>query len=299
MDPANVTIWKLPVREHDELVAEADFASLAFVPVEAGEEPRVVCAVPERDAPTVRIDESPGSVRVRVTWETLGWGFWRDRRKFHLVFCIPQGMRLRVRADSARIEVARLRFRELDLEADAGSLKLERVEGRITCRTDAGHIVARDVSGSFDIRTDTGAIHVRAARLDAGRSSVATDMGTIHVELPARTPIRVDAKADMGAVSVDFPRYDDAAAILVAKSSLGVVSVSEYELRAEGEGRGPYRSPPPRAESEVIVIAPDAPPAAAAAAIDGEDPIDRIVGLVVAGKLSAREAEQLLGELEG
>jgi hypothetical protein len=286
---ANVTTWPLPLREHPTLTVQADMASLAFIPIDPGEYPRVFCAVPEGDAPRVDVQAGGGTTRVTVGWESLRWGFWRDRRRSHLVFCIPDDHRLHVHADAARIEIARLRFSELDVAVDTGDLHLDRVEGRMKLATDTGRIVALDIAGSFEIRTDAGMVRVRAARLDPGTSSVLADMGTIEIDLAAGVPVLVDAKADMGAVRVDVPRYTNAASAVVARSSMGFVRVGEFlptpPLSAEG---GPYRV---QADHESVVHQRsdevEAP----------RDEIDRVVGLVVAGRITAQEAELLLAEL--
>jgi hypothetical protein len=290
MEPdVNVTTWPLPLGQHPELRVGADFASLAFLPLDPGEHPRVFCAVPERDAPKVDIVASGGITRVSVGWEALRWGFWRDRRRFHLIFCIPHDLRLRVETDAARIEIARLRFADLEVSADTGDLRIDDVEGRMKLSTDTGRIVALDVTGSFDVRTDTGAVRVRAKGLDPGTSSASTDMGAIRVELPAGLPVLVDAKADLGAVRVDVPRYATASSALVARSAMGLVEVTEYQPAPPPavEG-GPYRAPPPR-------VAPDL--GSGAEAEEPPDEIDRVVRLMVAGKITAAEAEQLLAEL--
>jgi hypothetical protein len=282
---ADVTTWPLPLALHPDLVVHADFASLAFLPLDAGDEPRVFCAAPEREAPDVHVEANGGVIRVNVDFTSLRWGFWRDRRRLHLVFCIPHDHRLRVQTGAARIEIARLRFADLDVTADTGDLRLERVEGRIKLATDTGRIVALDVAGSFDVRTDTGAVRIRATRLDPGTSSAITDMGAIQVELPAGLPVLVAAQADLGHVRVDVPRYANAASTVVARSSMGIVEVTEFTPSPPAATEvGPYRTPPP-----------DAPADAAEDAAGDE--IDRIVQLVVAGKITAKEAEQLLAEL--
>jgi hypothetical protein len=256
------------------------------LPLDAGEQPRVFCAAPEREAPDVHVDAGGGITRVNVGFESLKWGFWRDRSRFHLVFCIPHDHRLRVQTDAARIEIARLRFTDLDVAADTGDLRVDRVEGRIKLATDTGRIVALDVAGSFDVRTDTGAVRVRATRVDPGTSSAITDMGAIQVELPRGVPVLVAAQADLGHVRVDVPRYADAASTVVARSSMGLVEVTEFTPSPPPATEvGPYRTPPPG----------DAP--LATADDPAGDEIDRIVQLVVAGKITAKEAEQLLAEL--
>jgi hypothetical protein len=298
MEPdTHTTRWALPLGEGGDLKVEADVAHLCFRPVPPDREPYVFCAVPESDAPHVGIEAGHGGTRVTVGGLARPWRLWRERRPTQVVFCVPQGLRLRVQTDSARIEVRGLAVAELDVQVDTGDVQLDDVVGRIKVGSDAGRIVAQDIAGSFDIRTDTGMIQVRALRLDAGVSRVVTDMGAIEVELPAGLPVRVKAKAKLGSVRNQIPAYRDAPATLIAKSSLGMVRITELSRPPSAEtggAGGPYRTPGPvSGPVEAPIPAPTGEQEAPG------DEIDRIVQLVAAGKLSAKDAEQLLAELEG
>jgi hypothetical protein len=289
MDEAKWSNWKLPLDEHPELQIKGDFASMSLVPVERGGQPRLLCPVPQDKPPRIKVKGIAGVTHVK--FEIEGFKFFRDPRRAKLIFFLPDGLRARLSCDSGQIEVQRLTFEQLEIHADAGQLRLDRVEGRILVLTDAGTVDAVDISGSFDIRTDAGKVHVRALALDPGRHRVETDMGAIEVELPEDMAARVDAHADLGKTIVEVKNVLDAPIIIEAKTDLGFVRVRPFTpptSRAPASAH-PYRAP--RVDPTAIEL-PENMPA------DEEDDIDRIVGLVVAGKISAEEAQQLLSELD-
>ncbi len=289
MDESKWTTWSLPLDQHPELEVKTDFASITLLPVEQGGAPRVLCPVPASRAPRLEVHGAGGVTKVKLDVE--GFSFFRDPRRAKLIFFLPDGLRARILCDSGQIEVARLSFAQIEIAADAGTLRLDRVEGRILARTDAGTVDAIDIAGSFDIRTDAGKVHVRALALDPGRHRVQTDVGAIEVELAEGILARIDAHADLGKTIVEVKNVPDAPVIVEAKTDLGLVRVRPFTPPLSPPmpvGAHPYRGGPAGA-----IELPASMPSG-----EEEDEIDRVVGLVVAGKISAEEAQQLLSELE-
>lgn len=82
------------------------------------------------------------------------------------------------RSPSARLIVTIPKRADVRARSGDGSIRIERVEGRLEVRTGDGSIRAADVSGNLEFNTGDGSINVDGAE---GRLAVDTGDGSVHV----------------------------------------------------------------------------------------------------------------------
>jgi hypothetical protein len=114
---------------------------------------------------------------------------------------------------------------DLDVHADAGTVQLEDVRGRIRVRTAAGQVIGESIGGSLDVETHAGAVKLDLLFLDPGEHRVRADVGSVRIDMPATLDVDVEAHADMGGVKVEPPRRPLAPARLLVSADVGSVRV--------------------------------------------------------------------------
>ncbi len=108
---------------------------------------------------------------------------------------------------SPRVDLVVRVPRRADVQAvvNAGSLRVEGVEGTLDLVTNVGEVAARDVSLTGDSR-------------------LTCNVGTVSVRLPADASFQLEAKSGVGSVSCTFPLQDEhSSSTLVGRSLSGRV----------------------------------------------------------------------------
>jgi hypothetical protein len=287
------------------LELSAEMGAITLVPVEPGGAPRLVAEgkLAKKMRPEIRRDGD--MLRVRVDWQgDLGLlrSFWGWGDKLRLTAYLPRGVRATVRADAGHLRARDLLDCELSLNAEAGAIDLENVRGRMLVRAPTGKIEGRGLTGSFDMEANTGAIRLGILGLDPGRHRVRTDMGVAKIELAHGIAVRVEPRVAIGDARVDYPETAGAAAVLEVSTELGAVRVRQSREVAVAPiaQRAPYREPPvveppSMGEEGEEGGAPSAPPFDASAV--PEDALDKVLVMVAKGKLSPRDAGELIRAL--
>lgn len=291
--------WDLPFAAEPSLDFESSVAQVLIVPAEPGTSPRLEARgrAARRLQPSVKLDG--GVTRVRIAgWDELGFpgDLWGFAGKVKYALHVPRAAAAKVRTEAGRIRVRDLEGCDLSLETDAGTIDLERVHGRLKIRTAAGKIDGEDVGGTFDVETNAGAIRLRVLGLDAGTHRVRTDLGSVRIELARGILARIDAHTSLGSTRIDYPSTTRAAALLEISNEVGSVRVREWSRRRAAEAApssGPYRTP----AAPIVVAAEVVPPDAEVPGAPKADPLDRVLEMVAQGKLSPRDAGEILRQL--
>lgn len=291
MDPETRQTWPLPFGERPELEMETDVLPVTLQPVKTGEAPYLEVVGHHVDRAEVDITRDGDSVRVRVRpGHRLGL-FWGAALR--VVAHVPRAVGARVRSDAGSIDASGLGPCRLDLRTDAGRIHVKDVYGRLRLSADAGQVTGEGVGGSLDVRTDAGKVTLDVRQLDPGEHRVHTEVGAVSLTLRPDLNVQVEARASVGSVRNEYPPRADAAAVLWVSTDVGSVRV-----RAAGgagpAGAGDQPSDPERGPVE----APAPPPRPAGGPARPLDPeVERILKMVEAGELTAREADELLRAL--
>jgi len=295
-------VWPLPFGDRPSLDLRTDLGSLVVVPVKAGEEPRIEAVgrgadqlelrierVQEQEQETVRVEVEPFR---QFTW----WGGWDTRLLAH----VPPALVARIETGAGSIAIRGLDGATLAVRTNAGRIELTEVRGRLRLSADAGSIAAHAIAGALDAEAQAGSIRLEIAGLDPGEHRVRAGMGAIRVELAQGLDVRVETRTAMGSARNSYPAHPNAAAVLSLATDMGSIRVSEGTTARWPGGATP--APPPVAPAASAHGAPaatatTAATSAARSAPDGDADLDRILAMVEAGQLSARDADDLLRAL--
>ncbi len=291
MDSEMRRTWPLPFGERPELEMEADALPVTLQPAAPGEAPYLELVGHHVDRAEVHVARQGDAVRVRVRPGRRPFGLlWGAALR--VVAHVPRAVSARVRTDAGSIDARELGPCRLDLRTDAGRIRLQDVHGRLRLSTDAGQVTGEGVGGSLEVRTDAGQVTLDVQHLDPGEHRVHTDVGAVSLELRPGLDVQVEARASVGAVRNEYPSRAGASAVLRVSTDVGSVRVRQGADVVTGPwdrppepGRGPTEppSPPPR------------PPGGPGRPLDPE--VERILKMVEAGELTAREADDLLRAL--
>jgi len=295
-------VWPLPFGDRPSLDLRTDLGSLVVVPVKAGEEPRIEAVgrgadqlelrierVQEQEQETVRVEVEPFR---QFTW----WGGWDTRLLAH----VPPALVARIETGAGSIAIRGLDGATLAVRTNAGRIELTEVRGRLRLSADAGSIAAHAIAGALDAEAQAGSIRLEIAGLDPGEHRVRAGRGAIRVELAQGLDVRVETRTAMGSARNSYPAHPNAAAVLSLATDMGSIRVSEGTTARWPGGATP--APPPVAPAASAHGAPaatatTAATSAARSAPDGDADLDRILAMVEAGQLSARDADDLLRAL--
>jgi hypothetical protein len=304
MENEGITTWELPFGPIPAIELSADMAAVTLVPVEPDGAPRLVAEgrLAKRMRPEIRRDGD--TLHVGVEWQgdlDLLRSFWPWGGKLRLTAYLPHGVRATVHADAGLLRARDLDGCELSLHAEAGAVDLENVRGRILVRASASKIEGRGLAGSFDVEASVSALRLGIVGLDPVRHRVRTEMGAAEIDLARGLAVRIEPRASVGEAEVDYPETPGAGAVLEVSTELGTVRVrssSEPAMAPSPQRRTPYREPP--ASVPEPSVASDAS-GAARAPFDGsavpEDALERVLVMVAKGKLSPRDAGELIRAL--
>jgi len=295
-------VWPLPFGDRPSLDLRTDLGSLVVVPVKAGEEPRIEAVgrgadqlelrierVQEQEQETVRVEVEPFR---QFTW----WGGWDTRLLAH----VPPALVARIETGAGSIAIRGLDGATLAVRTNAGRIELTEVRGRLRLSADAGSIAAHAIAGALDAEAQAGSIRLEIAGLDPGEHRVRAGMGAIRVELAQGLDVRVETRTAMGSARNSYPAHPNAAAVLSLATDMGSIRVSEGTTARWPGGATP--APPPvapaaSAHGATAATATTAATSAARSAPDRDADLDRILAMVEAGQLSARDADDLLRAL--
>ncbi|MEO8878388.1 MAG: DUF4097 family beta strand repeat-containing protein, partial [Polyangiaceae bacterium] len=297
------TRWELPFGEIAEIALHADAFSILVEPVEDGGTPRIETSGKSRKAPDITVTREGNVVRVHVGM-ARGIPFldWIVGPASTLHVRVPADIRGRIHTGAGTLRARDLENCQLELVTDVGTIKAERLHGKLRLLTSAGTIDGTDLAGSLDVETSAGTIDLSVLALDPGSHRVHTSAGTVRVDLARDVVVRVDASSSFGGARVKFPSSPDAAATLAVSSDAGTVRVRESHGRGRsrhhhehaewrqhhGHARSmwnaPYRQPAP-------AVVRQAPPPPATETNDAE--LDRVLKMVAEGTLSPEDAGEV------
>jgi hypothetical protein len=273
----NGNVWELPFGQPAALELQSEFGTLALLPVEIGQKPRLEL----RNAPgniEVHVDKSGDVVRVALDPQpAFNWfGGWDCRATLY----VPRDVRAALQTNAGSVSVRGLEGCELGIKANAGKIELVDVYGLLHLAADAGSITGRGLGGYFDIETQAGSVRMEILDLQPGEHRLRATMGSVRIELARGMDVCIETHTTLGSVRNSYPVRADAPTRLMLATEMGSIHVHE------GPAVRPARRPS---------VPSDAEPRTDARKAAREDPeLERILKMVEAGDLSAKDADELL-----
>jgi hypothetical protein len=279
----NGTVRELPFDQPAVLEMQTEFGSLALLPVEPGHTPRLELARGSVDNIDVRIEKLGGVVRVSIDpMQAFRWFGGESRVALYL----PRDVRASVQSNAGSISVRGLEGCELGIKANAGKIDLVDVYGLLHLGADAGTITGRGLGGFFDVETHAGSVRLEILDLQPGEHRIRATMGSVRLELARGIDVCIETRTAMGSIRNNYPVRLDAPARLLLATEMGSVRVEEASVVRPA--RRPTIASGEASEG-------GAQPTRDTSEAPREDPeLERILKMVEAGELSARDADELL-----
>ena len=142
-----------------------------------------------------------------------------SRRRLQVRISAPRGVSLGARVNACKLHVVDRASDLIDIQADAGSIRLERITGTVRLRGNAVKADLSDVRGDFDATTNAGSLVARG--LDSSAVRVALDVGRADLQL-VRRPSSLEVRTNVGSVDVSLPA---GAYNVAATSNIGSVKL--------------------------------------------------------------------------
>ncbi len=275
--------WELPFGQPPELELQTEWGTLALVPVEPGQTPRLELTHGSSEHITVHVEKVGDTVRVALDPQrSFNWfSGWECKATVY----VPRDVHAHVQTNAGSVSVRDLEDCELGIKANAGKIDLVKVQGLIHLAADAGSVTGRDVGGYFDVETHAGSVRLEISDLQPGEHRIRAAMGSVRVELARGLDVSVETRTSLGSVRNRYPPHESAMAKLLLSTEMGSVHVDECSTprRSDRSAYAPFRPERPQ------------PPTATPAKPPREDPeLDRILKMVETGALSAHDADELL-----
>jgi hypothetical protein len=208
--------------------------------------PPVTTGLAARPLERVRVVRNLGSTRIvgdREVLEAVAEGPHRAERLprelvIHSDFDEEGGFNFsRVQGQWGRYRNARLNVRmrpdlPLTVQAQASSVQVQGVTGRITGDVQAGSLTVDGSPGPFDLTVQAGSLTIVGA-INKGTSRVRCEAGSVHVVLRPGSSVRIVAHSTLGYVSLpeEAGRLDD----FVMGGGTREITVGSGEARLEIE----------------------------------------------------------------
>src|SRR5258708_30223751 len=192
----NSNTWELPFGEPAELELHSDWGTLALVPVEPGQTPRLELTQGSSENIVVHVEKLGDTVRVALhPQRSFNWFVgWECRGTLYG----PPDVHAHVQTNAGSVSVRDLENCELGVKANAGKIDLVKVQGLIHLSADAGSVTGRDVGGFFEVETQAGSVRLEITDLQPGEHRIRASMGSVRVELARGLDVAVETHTSLG-----------------------------------------------------------------------------------------------------
>jgi hypothetical protein len=276
--------WELPFEQPARLELQAEWGELTLLPVESGHTARLELSRESLEATSVYV-ERVGDV-VRVALQPLHSFKWFGGAECRARLHVPRDIRASLQNNAGTVNVRGLDGCELGIKSNAGKIDLVNVFGLMHLSADAGSVTGRELGGLFDVETQAGSIRLEILELLPGEHRIRATMGSVRLDLAKGMDVCIETRSALGSVRNQYPVRTEAPARLVLSTDMGSIRVDESSTRVERRQTPSASSAPPRRAANG---APEAPKA-----VPGDPELERILKMVEAGELSARDADELL-----
>ena len=226
--------WPFTFAGRPELHVESESVPVVLRAAAPGEPTRLV--LEGEGAQHIEVSVEQDDDELQVTLSRAHGPFHGGWKRARALFVVPPALSAQVSTDAGSIAAFDLGPCELELEADAGQIRVERITGKIRLSTDAGQIKGHGLRGSVEAETDAGAIELSIDGLDPGVHSVQAEVGSVRVALAPGLDVRIDARTELGSRRVDYASKEDAEAVLDISTEVGMVRVTTANPTSPQDG---------------------------------------------------------------
>jgi hypothetical protein len=284
----NGTVWELPFNEQAVLELHTEYGTLSVLPVEPGHSPRLELSRSSSENVEVHVDKLGDVVRVALDPHSgFNWfypGGWECRATLY----VPRDVRAALETNAGSVNVRNLDGCELGIKANAGKIDLVDVYGLMHLAADAGSITGRGLGGAFDVQAQAGSVRLEILDLQPGEHRMRATMGSVRIELARGMDVCIETHTSLGSVRNNYPVRADAPVRLALSTEMGSIRVEESGI--------PRATRRPSGSRDAQADVAEGPARSTDAARPArEDPeLERILKMVEAGELSAKDADELL-----
>lgn len=131
----------------------------------------------------------------------------------------------RGRSPTVTVHIAVPERTDVQVDIDAGDVRLSGVEGNVDIQADVGRVEVEDVQvpETLEVETNVAEINFRGALTTGSTYRLTSDVGAVRMVLPADSAFAIDASSDVGAVTVEFEVEGETGQQFVGRSVQGVV----------------------------------------------------------------------------
>jgi hypothetical protein len=206
---------------------------------------------------------------------------WFGLRECRATLFVPRDVRASIETNAGSVRVRDLRGCELGIKTEAGSIELADVSGLMHLAATAGTIKGQGLGGLFEVSTHAGSVRLEIVDLQPGEHRIRASIGSIRLELARGMDVAIEAHTSMGSVRNRYAGRQAAPARLVLSSDMGSIQVDEAPTMTAPR---PRQTPEPMAQDCAETSEPS----------DRDAELERILKMVEAGDLSARDADELI-----
>lgn len=239
-----------------------------------------------KQAPDLLVERHGETLTIHVK---LSMGrLFRRRQGANADVALPAGLEeVHVEMGAGRVEIANFEAVRLQLHAGAGDIVVTNVQADLAVEVGAGRVAVDGHSGTIRCETGTGDVLVGVVDAPPGRYEISTGMGGAELRLPPGLSVSARVSSGIGQTKVDYPvAGPDAPVHVVVNTGIGKAMLREQSgKRTPPAARGGVR--PQRTGSR-------------SASSSGSDAAEvRVIQLLEQGRITAREAADLIAALKG
>lgn len=252
----------------------------------AGAEAAAVNASSSKQAPELHVERHGETLEIHVK---LSMGrLFRRRQGAQAEIVLPPGLEeVRIEMGAGKVEVASFEAMAMHLHAGAGDMVIHDTTAELAVEVGAGRVAVEGHSGIIRCETGTGDVSAGVVAAPPGRYEISTGMGGAELRLPAGLQVTARVSSGIGQTKIDYPLAGtDAPVHVVVNTGIGKAVLREgpsgRTAGATGERVRPQRPgsrPPGAGSSDAAEL--------------------RVIQLLEQGRISAREAADLIAALKG
>lgn len=249
-----------------------------------GEAPSVN-ASSSKQAPELQVERHGETLTINVK---LSMGrLFRRRQGAQADIVLPAGLdEVNVEMGAGKVEISSFAAGRMRLHAGAGDVVVTNVQSDLSVEVGAGRVAVDGHAGAIRCETGTGDVSVGVSEAPPGDYEISTGMGGAELRLPPGLQVTARVSSGIGQTKVEYPIAGPGAPIRVVVNT----GIGKALLREQQAGRG---------GTPTSGIRPQRPGGRPSSAAAGDAAELRVIQLLEQGRISAREAADLIAALKG
>ena len=249
-----------------------------------GETPRVE-SVGSKAAPNLRVEQSGDHASIAIKL-SLGRLFRRRQGADTEVWLPAELDELTIDQGAGRVDIEAVEAGELRLDVGAGDVNMRGSTAHLVVQVGAGKASITGHTGRANIDTGTGDVLLELAEAPPGTYAINTGMGAAEVQLPPGVEVDARISSGIGQARTDYPVAGPGAPVHIRMST----GIGKAVLTSATPGKKAARATERTTETRR---------GPRTAARRGEAEEMRVLQLMEQGRITPREAADLIAALKG